>query len=85
MKTTFNAISPTANEPDIVETIQRQNDHLSKQVAQVENENNNLQASVTNLKQQISDKDAKKEELASMYPLYFVIMTTVPLIRILLS
>jgi len=49
--------------PEFVESIQRQNDQLSKQVAEVENENLKLRDDVEKLTQQVAQVEQKKEKL----------------------
>merc|ERR1712137_681503 len=62
---TFNPV-PEEGEvkrPEFVESIQRQNDQLSKQVAEVENENLKLRDDVEKLTQQVADVEQKKQKL----------------------
>eukprot|EP00339_Tiarina_fusa_P024786 CAMPEP_0117012816 /NCGR_PEP_ID=MMETSP0472-20121206/10700_1 /TAXON_ID=693140 ORGANISM="Tiarina fusus, Strain LIS" /NCGR_SAMPLE_ID=MMETSP0472 /ASSEMBLY_ACC=CAM_ASM_000603 /LENGTH=151 /DNA_ID=CAMNT_0004715971 /DNA_START=221 /DNA_END=676 /DNA_ORIENTATION=- len=69
VRSTFKpAVAP--NEPNFVETIQRQNDQLSRQVAQVENENNNLRAAVKQLNEDVTAKEAEQDEMTKTLERY---------------
>lgn len=62
-----------ADEPDIVETLQLQNDKLSRQVAQLENDNKTLRSTVSGIKESVEKKETEKTELTGLTFYFFII------------